>query len=537
MVAAQVQADGNPDMADLYRFMPVAAFSVTRAGEVTRCNDALLNFLGVVRIEDVVDERLNGLIAGLAHLQQVSGSTVPEYRDSHIVDTRDGKRHVAVLARSGSGPDRPVMDVYLTDVTEQELQARRATEAENNLREIYDNVPVMMLSLDVTMRIVETNRMFLDSVGRRGDELIGRSLARLLAPGADRAELARSVARLQRGEVVREVPIELLHADGRTMEALYTASPHVDASGMVVGINAMLLDVTSRNQTQRERDELQAQLQLSRKLDSIGELAAGIAHEINTPAQYVGDNLSFLSEGFGDVDTLLAEVESATQGTQGNDTLDKLAAATVEADVEYLREEIPSSLRQAQEGIGKIREIVLALKDFSHPGSGVPEPADINRIVESTVTVARNEWKYVADLELDLDADLPPVYCLPSTLGQVVLNIVVNAAHAIGDADSTSRGQIHVTTRQLDEHNVAIVIADNGPGVPEKIRDKVFDPFFTTKEVGRGTGQGLAISRRVIVEQHAGQLLIEDTPGGGATFRIVLPIRGSDDSRAAGAVA
>ena len=209
-----------------------------------------------------------------------------------------------------------------------------------------------------------------------------------------------------------------------------------------------------------------------------------------------------------------------------------------EADLEYLREEIPGALDQGKAGSGKIREIVLALKDFSHPGSGTPEPSDINRLVESTVTVARNEYKYVADVTLELDPDLGPVSCMPSALGQVVLNIVVNAAHAIAEqSDRDGRGKITVRTQSLDEDQVEISISDNGPGVPEKIQSKIFDPFFTTKEVGRGTGQGLAISRRVVTEQHAGRLLLESEPGEGATFRIVLPLKSSHSSDALGAVA
>ena len=199
--------------------------------------------------------------------------------------------------------------------------------------------------------------------------------------------------------------------------------------------------------------------------------------------------------------------------------------------MEFLVEEIPAALQQGQDGISKIREIVLALKEFSHPGSGDMEMADINRVVTTTVTVARNEWKYVADIEFDLADELPSVPCFPSAISQVILNIVVNAAHAISDANAGSAGamgEIQIVTLMPDSNTVAIRIADNGPGIPEQIRTKVFDPFFTTKEVGRGTGQGLAISRRVITEQHGGQLRLESEVGVGTVFTIELPLQQSE---------
>ncbi|MEL7312851.1 MAG: PAS domain S-box protein [Pseudomonadota bacterium] len=528
---------------ELYANMPVAALTVDDSGNVTRANRALMGLLGVKSESDVTDEFLNGLLSGLAQLQRTMGKETPEYRDRHIITVPSGDTlHVAVFARTHATDGVHAMDVYLTDITELELQARRAMEAENYRREIYDSSPVMMISLDVRTRIIDTNRIFLRTLGLASDDVVGQTILKFLGEGTDRTEFARNAARIQRGEVIREFPVTLRIADGRELECAYSASPHIDANGMVVGMIAMLVDVSERNKAQRERDELHAQLQLTQKLESIGELAAGIAHEINTPAQYVSDNLSFLQESFSDFESVLDAMAHlltvvVDKGESGS-AADALTSAIETADLEYLREEIPSALDQGKAGISKIREIVLALKDFSHPGSGNPEPTDINRLVESTVTVARNEYKYVADVELVLDGSLPAVSCLASAVAQVVLNIVVNAAHAIGEqSDREGRGKISVTTRPLDEANVEIQISDDGPGVPESIRNKIFDPFFTTKEVGRGTGQGLAISRRVITEQHAGQLLLESEAGKGATFRIVLPIKSGKGDGALEAVA
>ncbi len=528
---------------ELYNNMPVATLTVDASGAVSRANRALLNFLSVETAEQVSDHHLHGLLAGLAQLQSMGAGSIPEYRDSHIVtDDHGNQRHVAVFARAHPADGVSAMDVYLTDVTEQEQQARRAMEAENYRREIYDSSPTMMVSLNLDMEIVDCNRIFLGTLGRTSDEVAGHSLTEFFSNDTDTSAFAKSSAKIERGAIVRDIPVTLHTGDGDVMECAYSASPHVDANGMVVGMIAMLADVTERNRAQRERDELHAQLQLTQKLESIGELSAGIAHEINTPAQYVSDNLSFLQESFADVDGVFAAIDPLLTAISESGDLatssEAMRKAIDEADLEYLREEIPGALDQGKAGIGKIREIVLALKDFSHPGSGTPEPSDINRLVESTVTVARNEYKYVADVTLDLDADLGPVSCMPSALGQVVLNIVVNAAHAIAEQpDRDGRGEIIVKTQSIDEDHVEISITDNGPGVPEKIKSKIFDPFFTTKEVGRGTGQGLAISRRVVTEQHAGRLLLESELGKGATFRIVLPRKSARSSDALGAVA
>ena len=280
-------------------------------------------------------------------------------------------------------------------------------------------------------------------------------------------------------------------------------------------------------QARLEADLLQAQ-----KLESIGQLAAGIAHEINTPAQYVGDNLEFLEQSFGELGELLKRHQALLVAAGAGEVPEALVAEVREAaeaaDVEFLEEEIPRALAQSREGIGRVSKIVRAMKDFSHPGSEQKQPIDLNRAIESTVTVARNEWKYVAELELELDDGLPPVPCLAAELNQVVLNIVVNAAHALGEqqeaGEGEGKGRIFVRTRSEGGVWAVVEIEDTGPGIPEEIRDRIFDPFFTTKEVGKGTGQGLAIARSIVVDKHGGTLEVASQTGQGTTFTIRLPI-------------
>ena len=283
-----------------------------------------------------------------------------------------------------------------------------------------------------------------------------------------------------------------------------------------------------------KRKALEYQLAQAQKLESIGQLAAGIAHEINTPIQYVGDNISFLEDAFRDLIKLLKKHHNFLKEINGGIiTKDKLAEienAIQEADLEYLVDEIPVAIQQSLEGVVRISNIVLAMKKFSHPGGEEKTAIDINNAIESTITVSRNEWRYVAEMVTDFEPTLPLVPCLPGDFNQVILNIIVNAAHAITDvveAGSEGKGTITISSRRQGD-SVEIRIADTGTGIPEEICAKIFDPFFTTKEVGKGTGQGLAISHSVIVEKHHGSISFETELGKGTTFIIRLPINSQD---------
>ena len=292
---------------------------------------------------------------------------------------------------------------------------------------------------------------------------------------------------------------------------------------------------------QRTHSELRTIYQLAKeqKLESIGQLAAGMAHEINTPIQYVGDNFRFISDSFLQIDRVLAQYELLLKVARQDKSFSHLAseidATIAEADLHYLREEIPQAIRQCNEGIERVAHIVKAMKEFSHPGSHRMKPVDLNYAIESTLVVCRHEWKYVAEAVTDLDPALPPVRCLAGELKQVILNLVINAAHAVAEAKKADGlGRICVSTRQNGEL-VEIRVEDNGAGISEAIQSRIFDPFFTTKEMGKGTGQGLAIARNVIVKKHGGTLSFQTKPGAGTTFIIQLPMDGrqppDNDSR------
>ena len=275
----------------------------------------------------------------------------------------------------------------------------------------------------------------------------------------------------------------------------------------------------------------QGQLVQASKLESVGQLAAGIAHEINTPTQFIGSNIEFLDDSFSGVQrlmtVLLKQLQRLTDDTNVSQFIEHMEKTLDEVDWHYLREEIPIALGQSREGIQRISTIVQAMKEFSHPSSKDMAEVDINRLINTTVTVARNEWKYCAEMYMDLDKTLPRLCCLTDEVGQVILNILVNAAHAIEEkmatGDHQEKGRITIATRH-DEQCVEIRISDTGIGMTQNIQERVFDPFFTTKSVGRGTGQGLAIAHNVIVTTHGGTLTCESAPQKGSTFTIRLPL-------------
>lgn len=281
-----------------------------------------------------------------------------------------------------------------------------------------------------------------------------------------------------------------------------------------------------------EKLRLKGQLQVAQKMEAVGELAAGIAHEINTPLQFIGDNVRFLGDSIQSLDETVERYQElkrrCVETNSFPELIEKLEKADEEADVEFILEEIPLAINQSIDGVNKASTIVGAMKDFSHPGSREKELFDINKMLNNTVTVSKNEWKYVADLTLDVDEKILPISCFPE-LNQVFLNIIINAAHAIKEKlgeNPPEKGHISIKTKKKGDV-VCVKISDTGQGITDDIITKIYDPFFTTKEVGLGTGQGLAISYDIVVNKHQGSLEVESEIGIGTTFLIRL----SSDNR------
>jgi len=326
-----------------------------------------------------------------------------------------------------------------------------------------------------------------------------------------------------RGVVGKTVELTAQRSDGTRVPVELTLSD--GEAGGERFVLATIRDITVRK-------NLEAQLVHSQKLESIGQLAAGVAHEINTPAQFVSDNTRFLRDAFNDLLSVINECRQAVHAA-GPERASEGAAAQVAAalgkvELDYLLAEIPKAIEQSLEGLQRVAKIVRAMKEFSHPGGEERKPVDINKAIDSTITVARNEWKYVADVVTDFDPELPLVPVLPGDFNQVILNLLVNAAHAIGDvvrSGTEQKGTITIRTRR-DGDWVEIRISDTGTGIPEPIRNRIFDPFFTTKEPGRGTGQGLTIAHAVVVKKHGGTITFETEVGRGTTFIVRLPLGG-----------
>lgn len=282
-------------------------------------------------------------------------------------------------------------------------------------------------------------------------------------------------------------------------------------------------DITRRKREEERRLALERELSQTRKFEALGTLASGVAHEINTPVQYVSDNMLFLRDGFAD----LAAFVRLFQARAGDGDPAALIAALQEkadaVDIDFLLTEAPQALEQSLHGMSQVASIVKAIKEFSHPGATEKTPTDINELVRTTLTVSRNQWKYVAEAQTRLADDLPLVPVLPSEINQVLLNLIVNAADAIEEAGRDGAGVITVATRAAGDH-VEIAVSDTGCGVPEDVIARVFDPFFTTKPMGKGSGQGLTLAYNIIHMKHGGAIRIESVEGEGATFTLALPL-------------
>lgn len=283
-----------------------------------------------------------------------------------------------------------------------------------------------------------------------------------------------------------------------------------------------------------EKRALESQLRHAQKMEGIGQLAAGIAHEINTPTQFVMDNLTFLSDSWKSAHDLLEQYRSAARDAASllpAEVAGRLNEAEQSCDLDFINDEVPRAIEQSLDGSRRVAKIVRAMKEFSHPDSAEKTATDLNRAIESTITVARNEWKYVSEVVKEFDDRLPSVVCYPGDINQVVLNLLVNAAHAIKEkVKDSEKGTITVRTRMVAE-SVEIAVSDTGSGIPEGIRNRIFDPFFTTKEVGKGTGQGLALAYTVVVKKHGGKIWFETEVGKGTTFFITLPVNAAASAK------
>ena len=407
------------------------------------------------------------------------------------------------------------------DMTEWKNTLEALEESEESFRLLFAAIPHAVWVYDVeTLRFLKVNEAASRQYGYSADEF-ERITVSELHPPAEANRLEHMLARLW-------ACADHLPPQGAWQHRTRAGDLlQVEVNARVLrfkdcaAILAVVQDVT-------DRKRLELDLRHSQRLEAVGRLAAGIAHEINTPIQFVGDNLHFVQDCFANRQTVMGEYtcqleQAVLAGEAPRAVLESWEKAQEAADIEYLDMEVPKALGQSLAGVQRIATIVRAMKAFAHPGQEEKAAADLNKALADTLTVARNELKYVADVETDF-GDLPPVVCHLADLNQVFLNLLINAAHAIGTVMQQTgvKGRIRVQTR-TDGDQVTVSISDTGCGIPEAIRSRVFERFFTTKEVGRGTGQGLALARTIVVEKHGGSIAFEPNLPRGTTFVVSVP--------------
>ena len=394
--------------------------------------------------------------------------------------------------------------------------------AEQKYKKVFDEALVGIFSIGADGSLIQVNPAMASFMGYESPEemyaLLTDGLFAAAASSKGHDEILKMV---MTDGYVKSFELEVYRKNGEKIWISSSMQAKYDGSTLV-GFSGMFADVT-------ERRILREQLLQAQKLESVGQLAAGIAHEINTPVQYIGDNVRFLGTTFDELVNLHYTygrlLEATRNHTLSPEILGEVELAIERADVNFVLAEIPKAIAETLEGVSRVAGLVNAMKDFSHPGTREKVALDLNRAIESTVTVTRNEWKYVAEMDLNLDGSLPMVLCLPGEFNQVILNLIVNAAHAITDVAAvreTGKGLISIGTRGLGD-KVEIRIQDTGGGIPEDIRTRIFDPFFTTKEIGKGTGQGLAIARSIVVDKHQGSIEVDSDGKSFTTFIIRLP--------------
>jgi PAS domain S-box-containing protein len=453
------------------------------------------------------------------------GSIFPVLISDRILKREDGA--IAGIRTS-------IQDITTEKQIEQVLAHKR-----DLLQALMDNLPDYIYFKDVNSRFICINLAQARHLGMQNPEdAIGKSDADFYPPKFARQQLADEQCLMATGKPILGL-VERSATSNETKWVSSTKVPIYGTNGKITGLVGISRDITAIKAGERERQMMEVQLRQAQKLESIGQLAAGIAHEINTPMQYVGDNTRFVMDSFAAIRRVLGCHKELLDAARANAITPELLARCGEIlppeDLDYYCEQIPVAIGQTLEGVERVSKIVRAMKEFSHPGGKEKTPADLNQAVESTVTVARNEWKYVADMKLELEPKLPPVPCFVGEFNQCVLNLVVNAAHAIGDVvkkNPGTKGQITVQTRRDGDH-VAVRVTDTGTGIAEANRSKVFEPFFTTKDVGKGTGQGLAMIYGSVVNRHGGTVTFETEVGRGTTFIVRLPLKSRTGPEAA----
>ena len=514
---------------ELLESIPEAIYGIDMEGKCTFCNPSCLELLGYEQSADLLEKDMHTLIhhslpdgaphpVEKCHIYEAFRRGEGTHIDNEVLWRRDG---ISFPAEYWSHPIHRGGKVVGAVVTFVDITKRKCAEKELQLAQFaLEHISDAIFRIGAQGQILYVNVEACRASERSREELMALTIPDFdpLFPKDGWSAFWEDIK--TRGSMTLETVHETKH--GRVFPVEVTANYlKLDGQEFVL---SFLRDIT-------ERKTLESQLRHAQKLESVGQLAAGIAHEINTPTQFVTDNLTFLRHSWNAIADLLKLYGSAFRnagGTLPPDVTAALDQAAKNCDLKFIAAEVPRAIDQSLDGTRRVAEIVRAMKEFSHPDGAEKTAADLNRAIESTITVARNEWKYVADIITEFDGTLPPVMCHVGDINQVILNLLVNAAHAIKEKITEGElGRITVRTRKQGE-STEISVTDDGAGIPLAIRSRIFDPFFTTKEVGKGTGQGLALAHNIIVKKHGGRIWFETEIGQGTTFYIDLPLKPTD---------
>jgi PAS domain S-box-containing protein len=518
------------DLVACLEYPGLRTFSVSRAGR------------GLLRLG--VEEAVRGLAleewiepATVRTLRLHGGKALAEgrvWRGGGLLRTRVGQEipvRLGLSLHAGECGASPVAVLVAVDDTRvHNLQAVLRNE-QLLLRALFEMLPDAIYFKDLEGRYIRGSR---SQAGRLGvaspESLIGRTDADFVSAdpagashGCEQEVLAGSRPSLDREEQ-RRLP------NGLTIWTSTSTFPLRDWREKVVGTFGLSRDVTAQKQAEIERRRMEEQLFHAQKMESIGRLAAGVAHEVNTPTQFISDNTHFLVGAARHLACVVTAYRALRDQARAQPALQEalavVDAAEADAELDYLLDEIPRTLKQSIDGLERVARIVQSLREFSHPGAPEKAPANINHALETAVAVSRHEWKLVADVVTQLDPDLPEVPCVLDEINQVILNLIINAAHTIADVARDRperRGCIRIRSRR-EEAGILVEVEDDGAGIPEAARQHVFEPFFTTKPVGQGTGQGLALVHTMIVNHHGGRVGFTSEVGRGSTFWFRLPL-------------
>jgi PAS domain S-box-containing protein len=513
---------------------PVALFVVNSQARILFANGCAVHVFGRARSDfDGIDfeallepESRPRFRGDLVECLATSGVAPPKRRDIFGLDRAGQPFPIELSLGRSSGEGVSTAVIVVRDASDQRRQEKEQLAAASEsraarewLEALLEFAPAFIIGVN-EQGIIEFINRTLPQHSKR--DVIGSSWLPYFPP-QDQAQMTAALKATFATGATQTYQISTPGPDGEDIWFESQIAP-VRVHERVVGAVLVAQDVT-------ERKRSQAELVAGRHMATLGTLAAGVAHEINTPIQFVGDSVQYLRDAASELLGLIEKLQELRKSALAGSPLEEVMAAAheaeEEADLSYMRENMPQAFERCIDGLNRVTTIVRSLKDFAHPSGTEMMPADLNRAVEGTLTIAANEYKYVATVKTDLGL-LPPVVCHVGEISQAVLNIVVNAAHAIADVvkDSGEKGVISVRTR-VEGDDVVIAISDTGTGIPESARPRIFDPFFTTKAVGKGTGQGLAIAHSSVNDRHGGKLTFETELGKGTTFFIRLPINGA----------